>query len=63
MSFRLVFWVSLDKYPEVESLGPSLSLVTAFVLMSISSDTSIATPGFKKRNLYLHEIPFLFLYI
>ena len=30
--FDLVFWVTLDKYLEVEFLGPSLSFVIAFVI-------------------------------
>ena len=44
-SFKSVFWVSSDKYPEVELLGLSLSLVIAFILKSILSGTSIATPA------------------
>ena len=43
--FKLVFWVSSDKYPEVEFLG-RLSLVVAFVLKPILSGISIATPAF-----------------
>ena len=35
--FEFVFLVSLDKYPEEELLGPSLSFVIAFVLKSIFS--------------------------
>ena len=44
-SFRLVFWVSLDKYPEVELLGFSLSLLTAFVLVFLAG-ISVATLAF-----------------
>ena len=52
--FDLVFWVSLDKYPEVELLGPSL---IASVLKCILSGISIATPPFFVC-FHFHEIPF-----
>ena len=41
---ELVFWVSSDKYPEAELLGPSLSLVMTFALMSFLSDI-MCTPS------------------
>ncbi|KAF6390359.1 hypothetical protein mRhiFer1_007928 [Rhinolophus ferrumequinum] len=33
MSPQVAFWVSLDKYPKVGLLGPSLSVVIAFVFI------------------------------
>ena len=41
--FDLAFWVPSDKYPEVELLDPSLSLVIAFAIKSILSGIGIAT--------------------
>lgn len=41
----------------MEFLGPSLSLVIAFVFMSIVPDVNIATPAFFVY-FHFHEIPF-----
>ena len=49
-----MFWVSLDKYSEMELVGPSLSLVIAFVLKSILCGISIATPGFVVFCFHCH---------
>ena len=62
--FDLVFWVSLPTYAEVELMGPSLSLIIAFVLKSILSAVSIATPGFHfvlfpfSWNISIHPFTF-----
>ena len=44
--FELVFWISLDKYSKVGLLGPSMSLLIAFVLKSILFNVSIAASAF-----------------
>ena len=56
--FQLVFWVSLDKYPEEELLDPSLFIVIAFVLKSIFCGISIATQDFKILFLFSWNILF-----
>lgn len=54
---ELAFWVSLDKYTEVELLGPSFSFVATFVLKSILSGIYIATPVFLR--FHFQEIPLI----
>ena len=54
--FEFMFCVSLNKYPEVKLLGPSLSLVIAIVLKCILFHESIAIPCFLGFNF--HEISF-----
>ena len=58
--FKLGFCVCLDKYPEVELLDSSLSLVIAFVLKSVLSDISMAAPAF--FFFHFHEYLFPSLY-
>ena len=53
---KLVFIVSLDKDPAVELLGPSLSLVMAFVLKSILSGISTVIPGFFIHSYFCEKI-------
>ena len=60
MAFQFSVWVSSNKYPEVELLGPSLFLSIAFVLQSILSSTSIATPDFL-FCFHFHDISFSIL--
>ena len=52
-----MLWDSLNKYPEVKLLGPSLSLVITFVLKSILPGISTAISALC-CCFYFHEISF-----
>ena len=54
-----MLWVSLGKDPAVELLGVSLSLVKTFVVKSILSDVSIATPAFSGVHCMKYLFPCL----
>ena len=61
MSFCFSVWVSSEKHPELELLGPSLSPIIAFVLKYISSGITIATPAFLllflfSQNIFFHPL-------